>query len=197
MIVAGFDLATTTGYAVLDGERVLRADAFRAKGDTDAEVFTHFRTFFRGLLREYKVERAAIEQALVTDIKAPVKDGLPGETRNPVTYKTYLRLYGLRAIAMQAADGLGIPLIEVHQSTWRKSFTGSGRAKKEDSLALAQKLVPGLKSKDGAEALGIAWHLNGVLRLEKQLRLEGTPHESGRDRVLVGRAASDGEPRLL
>lgn len=197
MIVAGFDLATTSGFAVLDGAKVLRADAFRAKGETEAEVFTHFRSWFRGILRDHQVERVAIEQALVTDIKAPVKDGEPGETRNPVTYKTYLRLYGLRAIAIQSAHGLNVPLIEVHQSTWRKSFTGNGRATKEQSLALAQQIVPGLKSKDAAEALGIAWHLNGVLRLEKQLRHLGTQNEGGRDRVLVGRAACDGEPRLL
>lgn len=200
MIVAGFDIATTTGFAVLDGARVLHADAFKATGETEAEVFTHFRSWFRGLIRDHNIERAAIEQALVTDIKAKIKDKDgkdTGQTRNPVTYKTYLRLYGLRAIAIQSAHGLGVPLIEVHQSTWRRSFTGKGHAKKEDSLALARQIVPGLKSKDAAEAIGIAWHLNGVLRVEQQMIVEGTPHESGRGGMLVGRAVPDGEPRLL
>lgn len=199
MIVAGFDIATTTGAAVLDGTTVLRCEAFRATGDTDAEVFTTFRVWFRGLLRDCCIERVAIEQPLVTDIKTKFtdKDGKES-TRNPVTYKTYLRLYGLRAIALQAVHGLGLPpALEVHQSTWRKSFTGNHRASKEQSLALAQKIVPDLKSKDAAEALGIAWHLNGVLRLEKQLGTMGTPHEGRADRVLVGRAVDDGEPRLL
>jgi len=168
MIVAGFDLATCSGVAILDGSRVLYVGAFRASGDNDGEVFTKFRAFFRGVLQKYGVQHVAIEQALVTDIRAPVIGGKPGETRNPITFKTYLRLYGLRAIAIQSVHGLGLPpVIEVHQGTWRKSFTGNGRASKEETLALAQRIVPGLKSKDGAEALGVAWHLNGVLRSEK------------------------------
>jgi Holliday junction resolvasome RuvABC endonuclease subunit len=51
----------------------------------------------------------------------------------------------------------------VHQATWRKSFTGNGRASKDDTLLLAKRLVPNLKSKDAGEAIGIAWHLNGEL----------------------------------
>ena len=164
MIIAGFDIATTTGCAILDGSRVLHVEAFRPDGKTDAEVFHGFRAWFRKTLQQYPVEHVAIEQALVTDIRAPVENGKPGETRNPVQYRTYLRLYGLRAIAIQSAHGLGMPLIEVHQGTWRKAFTGNGRASKEESLALAQKIVPGLKSLDAAEAIGIAWHLNGVIR---------------------------------
>jgi Holliday junction resolvasome RuvABC endonuclease subunit len=152
MIVAGFDIATTTGCAVLDGDNVLRCAAFSPEGETDAEIFHGFRAWFRGLLRHYSVDHIAIEQPLVTG-------------RAPGTFRTYLRLYGLRAIALQSAQGLGIPLIEVHQMSWRKSFTGKARATKEETLALAQTMVPGLKSKDAAEAIGIARHLITVLNL--------------------------------
>lgn len=186
MIVAGFDIATTTGAAVLDGARVLHVEAFRAAGDTEAAIFTAFRAWFRKMLKDYGVQHVAIEQALVTDIRAPVEGGKPGETRNPITFKTYLRLYGLRAIAVQAAHGLNVPLIEVHQGTWRKSFTGNGRAKKEETLALAQNIVPGLKSKDAAEAIGIAWHLNGVLRQDKLLGA-GNDLEHNRSGDAIGR----------
>lgn len=199
MIVAGFDIATTTGFAVLDGAKVLRADAFRAKGETEAEVFTHFRHWFRGLLRDYKVERVAIEEPLRTPMINQSKLKTTGqiELSPRSSMQTYLRLYGMRAIAIQSVDGLGLPpVLEVNQATWRKSFTGNGRAKKEDSLALARQIVPGLVSEDAAEAIGIAWHLNGVLRLEKQLT-SGAPDEGGRGALLVGRAAADGEPRLL
>lgn len=155
MIVAGFDLATVSGCAVIDGETVLRCAAFRAEGDVEAELFTNFRAWFRGLLRHYSVEHVGIEQPLVTS------------QNSPATFKTYLRLYGLRAIAVQSAHGMGIGVTEIHQATWRKSFTGNGRASKEDTLALAQKIVPGLKSKDAAEAIGIARHLNGLLLSER------------------------------
>ena len=158
MRIAGFDLATTSGCAVLDGTRVIHAAAFRPAGKTDAEIFTGFRKWFRGVLIGFDIQHVGIEQALVTDIRAPVSgpDARPGETRNPVTMKTYLRLYGLRAHAVQICGRLNVPLLEVHQATWRKSFTGNGRASKDETLALARRLVPGLASKDAAEAVGVA-----------------------------------------
>lgn len=181
MIIAGFDLATTTGFAVLDGTRVINVGAYHAKGETDAVVFSNFRAWIRGLIRDHDIKRVAIEAALVTNIRKPKEDGEPGETFNPVTYRTYLRLYGLRAIAIQAAYGLGLPApLEAHQASWRRSFTGNARASKEETLALAQRLVPGLKSKDAAEAIGVAWHLNGVLRIEQQIPKQERRHEGGR-----------------
>lgn len=165
MVIGGFDIATTTGVAILDGTRVLHIEAYRPPGKTEAEIFHGFRTWLRSMLLAHEVQHMAIEQALVTDIKAPAKgpNAKPGETRNPVTMKTYLRLYGLRAHAVEIAGALNIPLVELHQSTWRKAFTGNGRATKEETLALAKRICPTLKSKDAAEALGVAWALNGEL----------------------------------
>jgi hypothetical protein len=164
-IVAGFDLATTTGCAILDGTRVIHAEAFRPAGKEDAIIFNGFRIWFRTMLIAHAVQEVAIEQPLVTNIAAPDTrpNAKPGQTHNPVTMKTYLRLYGLRAHAVEICAALNVPCREVHQASWRKSFTGNGRASKEDTLKLAQRLVPGLKSKDAGEAIGIAWHLNGEL----------------------------------
>lgn len=172
MILAGFDIATTTGCALLSGDKIVHAEAFRPKGTEDAEIFAGFRTWFRCMLLAHDVQHIAIEQPLVTDIRAPDKrqGARPGETHNPVTMKTYLRLYGLRAHAVEIAHTLNIPLLEAHQATWRKSFTGNGRATKEESFALAKLLYPSLKSKDAAEAIGIAWHLSGVLRQASLVR---------------------------
>lgn len=177
MIVGGFDIATTTGAAILDGDNVLRCSSFRATGDTEAEIFTGFRAWFRGLIRHYNVDHIAIEQPLIS-------------TGSVTMFRTLLRLYGLRAIAMQSAHGLGVPVREVNQGTWRKAFTGNGRASKEETLALVQKVVPGLESKDAAEAFGVARYLVGVLRAEEQSATGGSPHEARRDRVLVRRAVS-------
>ncbi|MDB5584866.1 MAG: hypothetical protein JWR80_10042 [Bradyrhizobium sp.] len=173
MIVAGFDLATTTGCAVLDGTKVLHAEAFRAPGKEDSEIFTNWRTWFRAMLISHEVQACAIEAPLVTDIKAPDKrpNAVPGQTRNPVTMKTYLRLYGLRGHAIQICHALNIDCREFHQSSWRKAFTGNGRASKEETLALAQRLYPGLKSKDAAEAIGVAWMLNGELTRRPEVDL--------------------------
>lgn len=164
-MIAGFDIATCSGCALLAHDKIVHAEAHRPKGTTDAEIFAGFRQWFRAMLVAHDVQHVGIEQPLVTDIRAPDRRATakPGETHNPVTMKTYLRLYGLRAHAVEICQTLNIPVLEVHQATWRKSFTGNGRATKEESLALAQRLVPGLKSKDAAEAVGIVWHLNGVL----------------------------------
>jgi hypothetical protein len=165
-MLAGFDIATTTGAAFLRGDKIVHAEAFRPQGKEDPEIFAGFRQWFRSMLIAHEVQHIAIEQPLVTDIRAPDRrrGAQPGETHNPVTMKTYLRLYGLRAHAVEIAGTLNIGLVEVHQATWRKSFTGNGRASKDESFAIAKRLYPSLKSKDAAEAIGIVWHLSGVLR---------------------------------
>jgi hypothetical protein len=165
MVVGGFDLATTSGACILDGTRVVHAEAFRPRGKTDPEIFAGFRQWLRPLLVSHEVEQVAVEQPLVTNIEMPDTraNAKPGERHNPVTMKTYLRLYGLRAHAIEICHSLNIPCRELHQATWRKAFTGNGRATKDDTLALARRLIPDLKSKDAAEAVGIAWALNGEL----------------------------------
>jgi Holliday junction resolvasome RuvABC endonuclease subunit len=181
MIVGGFDIATTTGCAVLDGTRVLFAEAYTADGDNEAEVFRGFRRWFRYIIKSYGIQRIAMEQPLRTPMinQSKLKQGIV-EMSPKSTMKVYLRLYGLRTLAVTEASVLDVPLIEVNMMTWRKSFTGNPRAEKEETLALAQRIVPGLKSKDAAEAIGIAWHLNGVLRSEQ-----------------LQAAAGDAEPCLL
>jgi hypothetical protein len=171
-MLAGFDIATTTGAAFLSGDKIVHAEAFRPKGKEDAEIFAGFRVWYRAMLVAHDVQHVCIEQPLVTDIRAPDRrsNAKPGETHNPVTMKTYLRLYGLRAHAVEIAATLNIPLIEAHQASWRKSFTGNGRASKEESFALAKQLYPNLKSKDAAEAIGIVWHLAGVLKQAQLVR---------------------------
>src|ERR1700748_1472877 len=141
-MLAGFDLATTSGAAFLSGDKIVHAEAFRPQGKEDAEIFAGFRQWFRSMLLANEVQHIGIEQPLVTDIRAPDKrqGARPGETHNPVTMKTYLRLYGLRAHAVEIAGTLNIPLLEAHQASWRKSFTGNGRASKDETFALAKRL---------------------------------------------------------
>ena len=151
MIVAGFDIATTTGCAVFDGDSLVRCSAFRPEGDNDAEIFHGFRAWFRGLLNHYGVEYVAIEQPLIS-------------SGGPTMFRTLLRLYGLRAIALQSAQGMSIPVLEVNQGTWRKKFTGNGRASKDDTLALVrERYDDSVKSFDAAEAVGVAFYLKTKL----------------------------------
>jgi Holliday junction resolvasome RuvABC endonuclease subunit len=158
MIVCGFDLATTTGAAALDGTKVLSAVSFRARGLDDSTVFNSFRYWFRDFIEDHGARAVAIEQPLRT----PSIDKY-GELSPKSQMSTYLRLYGLRAHALEVCKSLNVTCHEVNQMTWRKAFAGSGRADKQASLAIAQKLLPGLVSLDAAEAIGVAWWLNGEL----------------------------------
>lgn len=160
MRVAGFDISkVATGAAILDGTKVLHAEVRKCPGDDPGAVFSGFKTWCRGFLRAHGVEHAAIEQPLRT----PMLNTRTGELEPKSSMDTYLWLYGLRAVAYSVCGDLNIPCMDVNQGTWRKSFTGNGRATKEQSLLIAKNLYPGLKSKDCAEAIGIAWHLNGEL----------------------------------
>jgi hypothetical protein len=169
MIVAGFDLATVSGCAVLDGSRVLHVEAFKAGGDQDGPIFAAFKVWFRGTLLAHQVQHAAIEQPLRT----PMIDPKTNELSPKSNMATYLRLYGLRGHALAICAELHIPCEEVNQMTWRKAFVGNGRAKKADALALARQLVPSLKSNDAAEAIGVAWWLQGHLSPLGQLGMRG------------------------
>lgn len=160
-MLAGLDCATTSGLALFHEGKIVRAEVYRAEGNSDGEVFTDFRRWLIGIIKVNGVTALAIEEPLRSDIRRRNLDGTETALTN---MRTYLRLYGLRAHAVQICDAFGFKPVEVNQSTWRKSFTGNGRATKDDTLALARHLVPGLKSKDAAEAVGIVWHLAGMLR---------------------------------
>lgn len=168
MIVCGLDLATRSGIAVLDGTRLVHGEAFRPRGDNDAEIFHGFRVHFRSLLVAYDVKHVAAEQPLPTNIqvadkKADERTGTAGAMRNPVTMATYLRIYGIFAHASEICHALNIPFGVVHQATWRKAFLGNGHADKDMAVAQCRLLGLNLKSKDLAEAVGVAWWLNGIL----------------------------------
>lgn len=168
MRIAGFDLATTTGAAVLEGGRLLHAEKFRAAGDTHAEIFRGFRRWFYNFLRSQEVERAAIEAPLITTISRKLPDG----TSEPLTnLQTFLVLYGVRAIALETGYRvLGQEIFEVNQATWRKAFLGNGRAKKADAIAQCKLLRWSVPNADAAEACGVAWWLDGHLRQSNRAR---------------------------
>lgn len=164
MIVAGFDIATTTGACVLDGTKVLHAEAFRAKGDSDPEIFASWRVWFRALLISHEVQEVAIEQPLRTPQinQTKAKKGIL-ELSPKSSMATYLRAYGLRAHAVEICQSINVGCREVNQATWRAAFTGNGHADKQASFVIAKQLYPKLKSLDAAESIGVAWWLNGEL----------------------------------
>jgi hypothetical protein len=165
MVIAGLDIATTTGICILDGERLVWAHAFKWEGSCSGAIFRHFRSTFYKHIEKYNITQVAAEEPLRTDIelKGPLNDdGTEGEkTRPPM--KTFQRIYGLNAICEEVCEARGVKHRYVNQGTWRKAFTGNGRASKETSLAYARLVDPTITSLDAAEAMGVAWWLRGEL----------------------------------
>jgi hypothetical protein len=160
MIVAGFDLSkVATGVGILDGTKALHAEAYRCVGSDDGALFAGFKIWVRGTIVGHAVQYVAVEQPLRT----PMIDPRTKQLEPKSNMQTYLWLYGLRAVVLAVCADVNVPAVEVNQGTWRKSFVGNGHATKEQSFALAKQLYPKLKSKDAAEAIGVAWWLNGML----------------------------------
>jgi hypothetical protein len=172
MRIAGFDLATTSGAAILDRGEFVRADLFKATGEGDGELFRGFRKWFFHYLQSHQIERAAIEAPLVSNL---TRKDAAGNEHPMASQRAYLRLYGFRAIALEVgARLLPEPILEVHQSAWRSAFLGANRPKGADLKALAVNQCALLRwpvpNRDAAEAVGVAWWLAGELRTAKLAR---------------------------
>ncbi len=168
MIICGLDVATTTGIAVLDGDKLLHAEAFRPKGKTNGAINSGFRLHLIATFAAYGVEYVAAEEPLVTDLKN--KDG-----QAMLTMQTYRRLYGLHGVLEELVETKNYPFEYVHQGTWRKAFLGTGRGDKDMAVAQCALLSkqqgwPPIKSKDIAESIGVAWWLAGHLRIAQLAR---------------------------
>jgi hypothetical protein len=170
MIVAGLDIASRTGLAILDGDKLIHWEAHRPAGDEDHVIFHGFRTWLRPTLRSFHVQHVGIEQPLptniaITDAKKDASGKERTTKRNPLTMGTYLRIYGLFGHAVEMLYAMNVPFEIIHQGTWRKSFLGSGRADKDMAIAQCRRLGWPIKSYDAAEAAGVAFHLQGVLHI--------------------------------
>lgn len=166
MEILGLDIATTTGITLLDGERYVFARAFRWEGKNSGQIFRHFRKTLYKIIETNNVKHVAAEEPLRTDIELGTGEvdpetGLEIKTRPPM--KTFQRIYGLCAISEEVCAAHGVPHHYVNQGTWRKAFTGNGRASKQTSLAYAQFIDKTITSFDAAESLGVAWWLRGHL----------------------------------
>jgi len=171
MRVAGLDIATTTGLAILEGDKLLFWQAHRSQGRTEGHVFCDFEDWLTAVLREWDVGHVGFEESLPTNIiaKRAVVDKRGRESVqafNPVTNSTYQRLHGLRAIAQKVCARREITVDAIHQSTWRKAFLGTGRPAGDTKVAALERcrvLGWDVKSKDAAEACGVAFCAQGRL----------------------------------
>lgn len=182
-VIVGMDLATTSGFAFMTGDRLIHAESFRPAGKDDGAIFAGFRSHLHKLLIRYQPKNAAIEQPLRTDLKrreygAPDLTGMSIKyERAMVSMDAYLRLYGLRAVTLELCHAMSIPVFEANQAAWRSAFLGVTRAPagtkngrewlKQRALSQCRLLKFDVTQKDAAEAVGVAFWLGGTLKLRK------------------------------
>lgn len=171
MRLCGLDSALRkSGAAVLDGDRFVEAQAFHAKGESQAEAFHQFRVWWRAFLIRHEVDRAAVEEPLRSDMSRTVTQ-IAGDkivrTKQPITnMQTLLGLYGVRAHAIEVCHALNIPCVEINNQDWRNTVYGQRRAPKstkdasewwkQKALERCKQLGWSVPSKDAAESAMIA-----------------------------------------
>lgn len=163
-VLCGLDLATTSGIAIMQDDRLLHVEAYRPPGKTDDEIFHGFRNHLLPLLKDFGVAYVALEEPLRSDLTRKEADGSVVPISN---MRTFLRLYGLRAHAIQICRQISVDWFEVNQSTWRKAFLRNGRGDKDAAMAQCKLMRWSVPNKDAAEACGVVWWLSGHLRLNR------------------------------
>lgn len=185
MIIAGLDLATTSGIAVISGDKLLHWEAHRPDGKDDDQIFDGFRQWLYP-----KLYSGAGPQIEYVAIEAPLRPNI-----EDVTMGTFLRLYGIRAHAIQMLKNKNIPWVDVNIREWRQAIYGYSTAPKQLSKDHRSKwwkqtaldhcnkyLKWPIQSKDAAEAALIAdWCYRVHLRMARLSRPgELFSQESGR-----------------
>lgn len=192
MTIAGLDTGTTSGIGILAGDRLIHAEAFRPDGDNDSAIFHGFRGWLRGMLLSHEVEELALEEPLRSDLsKTETQDAGDAfgarvvKVRKPIgTMRTFLRLYGIRAHAIEVCHAINVPCREVNVQEWRDKIHGRRTAPKgtvnasawwkTQSLERCRLLGWPIKSKDAAEGALIAEYLRIALK-EERLGISAAP----------------------
>lgn len=186
MRVCGLDVATKTGWCVANGSDYQTGlfDAGKIgmrKASCDAERNANFRQWLWTLLKSSDAQMVAIERRAVSNMKKKVKDPVTGRFVETVVTndKTAATLAYLNNCAQEVCFSLNIPFELVAVQTWRKGFLGglkpeNGETPKEVAKRVCQMMKIEARSKDAAEAAGIAFWLQTQLRLQRgQLPIDG------------------------
>lgn len=114
-------------------------------------VFLNMHKWLRSMLKMWRIKTIVIEKAMV---------GGWGKTN----YDTTGQQRGLAGIVMLHAANRDIEVIEDYTAaTIKKSFTGSGKAQKEDMVAVARKAGFKVQSHDEADAIALLSHHLGTI----------------------------------
>lgn len=179
MRVCGLDVATKTGWCIATGSNYQTGlfDAGKVgkrKASCDAERNANFRQWLWTLLKTNDVQAVAIERRAVANMKKKVKDPLTGKMVEKVVTNdaTAATLAYLNNCAQEVCFSLSIPFHLVAVQSWRKDFLGGLKpVGEEDYKDVAKRVCQMMKietkSKDAAEAAGVAFWLQTQMKLQR------------------------------
>lgn len=184
MIIAGLDLATSSGYAFRDSDRhrsSIVCGTFSVKGYDWEEKYAIAANMFYRLVKEHKPDFVAIERPEhgVRQFKKKGKVDLTGQeetfsTINPAA----LQLTGIAGAVIGICMLMRIPYGTIAATSWRPVYYGKGvkppqgKDWKDLAIEYAQResiTLPSTKAeqKDAAEAIGVCtcWHKTEVPKI--------------------------------
>ena len=149
----------------------------------EGRVAREFRDWLRPLLVAEAIEVVGIEQPLPPNVtyRKPIVDldtkwagtAIRYEEKGGTTMGTIFRIYSLVSEACELCARMNIPVHVFSQDAWRKSFLGFSKAPKgttdgsawlkAQAKAQCARLGIEVKNADAADAVGVAWHLRGML----------------------------------
>ncbi|AZY49603.1 hypothetical protein [Bordetella avium] len=144
--ILALDLGTKTGYALRrrDGRIVHGTESFQPRASWSAgQKWARYRAWLTAIIRDHNVQQVAYELVIRHEAKGrPLWDAA--------------HAYGaFQAITFMVCDGFNIEPVGVNLATVKKSYTGSGLAKKKDMVAEAERRGFRPETDNDADALAI------------------------------------------
>lgn len=184
MRICGLDIATTTGWAIAEGNRYQTGKWHPGKVASEAERNARFRSWLWTFLRANEIEFAAIEDRIKGEMTKTETDAFGRRVKKSVSndHAKATAAY-LIGCAQEVCHSLSIPFLLVPVQTWRAAFNGGqkpgeGEDKKAVTVRVCKMMGIEVSSKDAADAAGIAFwaqvHLN-----QKRLQAPAGPLFTG------------------
>jgi Holliday junction resolvasome RuvABC endonuclease subunit len=152
MIVMALDISTKIGFAVGTPAAKPAFGTYPLPKPSDPDDFgSRFAALDKWLGDQITIHRPAL-----LAFEAPIPPRGDNMTSN---WPTIRLLIGLVSVAEMGAAHAGIPCEEVAVPTWKKGFTGTGRADKADVITKCMSLGFRVATDHEADAIGILSHI--------------------------------------
>ena len=140
-VILGIDCGFSTGYAVVSNGKLIGFGLLQYKKTPKGigEIWNKFRDDLKKIIREFDVSCIYFEKPHLRGFFA---------TEN---------LVNMTGRVKEAAYEVDLPCHGVHSGTLKKSFTGSGKATKEDMIRKAKFYSHTIEDHNIADAIGLAF----------------------------------------